>query len=98
MDNSRYITEAKRVIADAERGVGIGRLNKPCRECAHYRAGNWFTVRKPTCAHPVVALAVSQADDEQCGRYLEQCEEQRANKSYFGAIVCGPNGALFEER
>jgi len=91
-----YLANARRVLERAERGHGRARIDRPCRDCKFYGGDLFGLAVLVACEHPVVKLAASQADDEYAAKRLGSCGDQRSKSSPWGAIVCGPDAALFE--
>jgi hypothetical protein len=65
-----------------------------CAECVHSKSG--FLDR--ICTHPAVELTAFNVTDAYAKDRIVECGEQRDERSVYGPVVCGPNGALFEPR
>lgn len=93
-----YLENAKRVVQNAEKGIGTATFDKPCAKCLHLdRSFLSFLDFHRKCSNPIVVLAASQVNPSS-REYLSAAEYQRSNKGVWGPIVCGPNATLFEER
>lgn len=90
--DDQFIAAARREIERANKRADS--YAGPCHECRWYRGG---LSMRPTCANPVVEIAAFNVKPAHA-RYIVECEEQRSRSSLWGAVVCGPDGALFEPR
>lgn len=91
---SIYLENAKRVLANAEKGIGLARIDKPCEKCIYRQSGTYLDY----CTNSIVALAAAQAEDHHGMDYLKDCKTQRGKASVWGTVVCGPDAVLFEEK
>ena len=88
---SQYIENARREIAKAE--ARAGKYKGACSDCRWSQHGRITYV----CGPPAVELAAFNTDPSSA-KYIIECEEQRSKESIWGAIVCGPDGELFEQK
>ena len=86
---SAYLDNARRVLKQAEK---IAETYKG--DCSQCRWSIWDPIDR-MCSNPVVKLAAKTIDQES-REYLMECDSQRAKQSYWGPVVCGPDGDLFE--
>ena len=92
MSDDVYIERANEAIERAREKVR--QYNGECRDCVYsYRATLGLK-----CSHPAVELVAFNLYDAPGKRYVVECDEQRSEKSVWGPVVCGPNGALFEQK
>ena len=91
---NEYLENARKVLAIAELGHGLGRIDRQCKDCVYYKGESFFRLFA-TCGHPLVALAASQSEDSFGSRRLIRCDNQRDKRSIWGTVVCGPDAALF---
>lgn len=95
MNNGRYIQRAESVLAEAKRQdrEGVGQ----CRDCRFYSlVGEFFL--GASCRNPIVKLASENTHDASSRRRIQEHDYQRGDKDYFGPVLCGPDGFLWEGR
>ena len=87
-----YINKAHKVVEEAR--TRVARYAGDCKDC------KWSEFKYPDriCGHPVVQLVSFNQTDGYAKRRIVECEEQRDKFSHYGDVVCGPDGALFEEK
>jgi hypothetical protein len=89
--DQEYIARAQRALDEAkQKRAGY---KGDCEDCSHYRPG----LIAGTCRHPAVTLVAFNLTNAYAKGRIQTCEEQRDRTSVYGPVVCGPNGALFEE-
>jgi len=89
---SIYLERAKAEIAKAAKREGL--YKGPCSQCRWRLIG----VINDTCGNPVIEVAAFNQSDGYNKRRVVECEYQRGERSYHGPILCGPDGALFEQK
>ena len=89
---SVYLERAKAEIAKAAKREGT--FKGPCSECRWRRIG----VVDDWCGNPVVDVAAFNQSAGYSKRRITECEYQRGELSIYGPVLCGPDGALFEQK
>lgn len=92
---SRYLEAAKAEIAKLD--AREGKYKGDCRDCK-FHVSNWMGADWATCSNPVVQVVSFNQPDAYKKERIRQCTEQRNTHSYAGAVVCGPDGELFQPR
>lgn len=89
---SKYLQNAREEIRKAE--ARAGKYKGTCGQCRFSRIG----LVQPYCVHPAVEVACFNADAGYDADRLADCSMQRGRSSPYGAVVCGPDGDLFEPK
>lgn len=90
MIDNPYLRRAQEALEQAKARQQTYR--GPCDACIHYQRG-W----EPTCGHPAVALVAFNVTRDYDKDRIVTCAQQRDASSIFGPVVCGPDGALFDD-
>lgn len=71
-----------------------------CEDCRWQKGGWWSEIMMtgPLCGHPASIAAAFNVTDAYAREHFQFCEYQRDDDDIWGPVLCGPNGALFEER
>lgn len=91
--NEPYLRRAQEALDRAK--TKVEKWRGECSSCA-YSSRDWLDGE--TCHHPAVELVSFNLTDAYAKKRIVSCGEQRDQASTWGPVVCGPNGALFEER
>ena len=89
----RYVAASEAVIAQAQR-IADGEENGPCSGCKWSR----FSLNTAYCGNPIVQLNGQNTLDSYDAERIVECDQQRQGGSYYGKVICGPSGTLFEPR
>lgn len=93
---SRYLEAAKAEIAKLDDREG--KYKGDCRDCAFNAKSTLLSDHFDTCVNPVVQVVAFNQTDAYNKEMIQRCSEQRDKHSWYGSVVCGPDGELFQPR
>jgi len=95
MSKEKYLANAERVLKAA--GKRREAFYGECQDCRWSAREGVFRLYDE-CRNPVVKMAALAVERPYDAERVIRCREQRDRKSYYGEVVCGPDGILFEPK